>query len=261
MLETSIIVFREGLEAFLIVAIILAYLARTGKTDLMKPVFFGIGAAILLSATTAWHIAEMAEDPFMEGILALAAGALVATMTYMVMKNAKNIPAKINEKIEAQASKTGNAAIFGMFIFTVVMIAREGMETAMMLGALSSNIAVSEIAMGAAIGVAGVVMIAYLWKTQSQKINLRLFMQVTGIFLMLFCAHLFLYGFHELTEVSAVPFIDNFYWHTVTEPLEPSEPIGRLITISLLAIPCGWLFIGYIKERMNQNKAVQASAE
>lgn len=261
MLETSIIIFREGLEAFLIVAIILAYLTRTGKTDLIKTVFAGVAAALVISATTAWHIAEMAEDPFMEGALAIGAGVLVASMTYVVMKNAKNIPAAINAKLEKQTSKTGFAAIAGMFIFTVVMIAREGMETAMMLGALSSNIEVSEIFMGVIIGLGGVGVMAYLWQTQSQRINLRLFMQVTGIFLMLFCAHLFLYGFHEMTEVGAVPFIDNFYWHTVTEPLEPSEPVGKMITIAMLAIPCAWLFIGYIKQRMADRRAVSAPAE
>ena len=141
------------------------------------------------------------------------------------------------------------------------MITREGMETAMMIGALSSNIEINELFSGIIIGLAGVGMIAYLWKSQSARINLKLFMQVTGVFLILFCIHLFAYGFHELTEAGVVPFINNFYWHTVTEPLEPSEPIGRLITIAMLAIPCGWLLIGHIKQRISNNKAVTASAE
>lgn len=261
MLETSIIIFREGLEAFLIVAIILAFLSRTGKKDLVKTVYAGTATALVLSATTAWHIAELAQDPFMEGALAIGAGVLVASMTYVVMKNAKNIPAVINAKLEKQSAKTGLAAIAGMFLFTVVMIAREGMETAMMLGALSSNIAISDLFIGLFIGVSGVGMMAYLWNTQSKRINLRLFMQVTGVFLILFCVHLFVYGFHEMTEGGLVPFIDNFYWHTLTEPLEPSEPVGQMITIAMLAIPCAWLFIGHIKQRIANRKAVTAAAE
>jgi high-affinity iron transporter len=249
MLETLLITFREGLEAFLIVAIMLAYLTNTGRKDLAEPVYWGVGAALLLSLTTGWHIAELAQDPVMEGALAIGAGVLVASLTYIMIKNAKNIKSKISSGLEKNAAKTGFKAALGVFIFTVVMIAREGMETAMMLGSLSSAINTGELFTGALLGFLSVGVIGYLWIKQSSKINLRLFMQVTGVFLLLFCVHLFVYGFHELTEASVVPFIDNFYWHTLTEPLEPSEPIGRAITIASLALPCLWLFAGYIREK------------
>ena len=145
-----------------------------------------------------------------------------------------------------------------MFAFTVVMIVREGMETAMMLGALSSNLPIGDMILGAALGFVGVGLIGYLWISQSARINLGLFLQVTAIFLMLFCVHLFVYGFHELTEASVVPFIDNFYWHMLTEPLEPSEPIGKAITVGLLALPCAWLFIGYMREKLTHKPVFTA---
>jgi len=248
-LETSIIIFREGLEAFLIVAIMVAYLMQTGQKKLVEPVFWGVGAAALISITTGWHIAELAADPVMEGVLALIAGVLVASLTYVVMKKAKNIKTQITSKLDEHSEKGGMAAIIGIFAFTVVMIAREGMETAMMLGALSSTINIGDMVTAIILGLAGVGIIGYLWIKQSANINLKLFMQVTGAFLILFCAHLFVYGFHELTEAGVVPLIDNFYWHTLTEPLEPGEPIGQAITISMLAIPCAWIFIGYVRER------------
>lgn len=81
MLETAIITFREGLEMFLIVAITLAYLAKTNRPHLKKPVYWGIAVALFVSVTTGWHIAELAEDPMTEGVLAITAGVLVATMT------------------------------------------------------------------------------------------------------------------------------------------------------------------------------------
>ena len=260
MLETILITFREGLEAFLIVAIMLAYLSNTGRKDLIEPVFWGIGVAVLLSLTTGWHIAELAQQPVMEGALAIGAGVLVASLTYVMIKNAKNIKGKISENIDKNAAKSGMKAAIGIFIFTIVMIAREGMETAMMLGALSSTINTGEMFTGALLGFAAVGIIGYMWIKQSSKINLRLFMQVTGVFLMLFCVHLFIYGFHELTEASAVPFIDNAYWHILTEPLEPSEPIGRMITVGLLAIPCLWLLAGYVREKFF-SQAVFSTAE
>ena len=89
MLETLLITFREGLEAFLIVAIMIAYLVQTKRKNLVMPVFAGVGVAVLISLTTGWHIAELAQDPVMEGALAIAAGVLVASMTYVMMKSSK----------------------------------------------------------------------------------------------------------------------------------------------------------------------------
>lgn len=259
MLETAVITFREGLEMFLIVAIMLAYLTKSGHTHLREAVYWGIGVAALISLTTGWHIAELAQEPLMEGGLAIAAGVLVASLTYTMMKKAKTIRTDIGARLEQNAAKDGFAAMAGVFAFTVLMIAREGMETAMMLGAMSGAINQGDLLVGALIGFAAVGGIGYLWVKQSTRINLRVFMQVTGIFLILFCVHLFIYGFHELTEVSAVPFVDNFYWHNLTEPLEPSEPIGQIIALGLLAIPCGWLFINYLRNRLYESPSAQAA--
>lgn len=259
MLETFIITFREGLEAFLIVAIIFAYLSKTGRESLKVPVYWGIGTALLISLTTGWHIAELAEDPFMEGALAIASGILVASMTYMVMRGAKTIRQDIHSKIDLHADKSKIAAIAGIFVFTVIMIVREGMETAMMLGSLSSALNIGDLVFGSILGFSAVVGIGYLWITQSERINLRVFMQVTGIFLMLFCVHLFVYGFHEMTEVGAVPFIDNFYWHTLTEPLEPGEPVGDAISIALLLIPCAWIAFNYYRNTLLDKQTMNAA--
>ena len=194
MLETLLITFREGLEAFLIIAITLAYLTKTDRQNLVKPVYFGAFVALIISATTGWHIAELADTPFMEGILAIIAGVLVASLTYIVMKNAKNIKKTLTHKIETQATKTGWGAVIGIFLFTVVMVAREGMETALMLGAISSKTDSTSMLIGAMSGLTLTALIGYLWVKQSHKINLKLFMQVTGVFLILFSIHLFLYG-------------------------------------------------------------------
>jgi high-affinity iron transporter len=226
-----------------------AYLTKTGRKDLLSSVYWGVVAALLISISTGWHIAELAQDPIMEGALAIVAGVFVASLTYMMIKNAKNIKEKISNNLDKNTSKAGMKALVGVFLFTVAMIVREGMETAMMLGSLASAIEMNEMLTGALLGFAGVGVIGYLWISQSAHINLKLFMQVTGAFLLLFCAHLFVYGFHELTEASAIPFIDNHYWHMLTEPLEPGEPIGRAITVGLLAIPCIWLFIGFVREK------------
>lgn len=261
MLETAVITFREGLEMFLIVAIMFAYLTKTGRPHLREPIYWGVGVAAIISLTTGWHIAELAEDPVMEGGLAIAAGVLVASMTYTVMKASANLRHQINARLEQTAQKEGCAAILGVFFFTLLMITREGMETAMMLGSLSGTMNDGDLIAGAFTGFAAVAVIGYIWITQSHRINLRLFMQATGVFLILFCFHLFMYGFHELTEVGAIPFIDNFKWHTMTEPFEPGEPIGNLITAGLLVVPCLWLAYSYAWDKYILPKFTPAAAE
>lgn len=259
MLETAIITFREGLEMFLIIAIMLAYLTKTGRSHLREPVYWGAAVAGIISATTGLHIAEMAQAPAMEGVLALTAGVLVASMTYVVMKGAKNIRQTINKNLEEQASLEGNGAVIGVFLFTVLMIIREGMESALMLGAVSGTINSGDLIVGALLGFAAVGAVGYLWVRQSEKIHLRVFMQATGLFLMIFCVHLFAYGFHELTEGALIPGIDNLYWHTLSEPLEPGEPIGMAIMVAMVAVPCAWLLISYLRHRLLATPVTQGA--
>jgi len=259
MLETLLITFREGLEAFLIVAITLAYLTKTGRSNLKKPVYAGIAVALLISATTGWHIAEMADTPLMEGWLAIVAGILVASLTYYMMTSAHKIKNHIGDTIEKHANKAGMGAMVGMFIFTVVMIAREGMETALLLGAISGKTEGSQMLIGAVLGLGLTAFIGYLWATQSHKINLKAFMQVTGIFLFLFAVHLFLYGVYELTEVQGSIFYNDAL-HQAMKPWVSSKTLfGQLTIYGLLVVPCAWLMIAYVKDRFIRTSQLAAA--
>jgi high-affinity iron transporter len=249
MLETMLITFREGLEAFLIVAITLAYLSKTGRKHLNGAVYAGIVAALLVSATTGWHIAEAADTPMMEGALSMVAGVMVASLTFYIMKTAPRIRNAINEKIESHAGKPTPMAIAGLFIFTLLMISREGMETALMLGAVSKQVEAQPMIMGAGLGILLTAGIAFMWVRHSHLINLKLFMQVTGIFLFLFAVHLFLYGVYELTEVEGSIFY-NEALHQFIKPVASSKtPFGQAIIYGLLILPCGWLFIAYMRNK------------
>ncbi|MCK6418861.1 MAG: FTR1 family protein [Alphaproteobacteria bacterium] len=261
MLETCLIVFREALEAFLIVAIMLAYVTKTGRAELRQPIFAGIIAAVLISATTGWHVAELAEDPVWEGILAMTAGILVASFTAYIMKTAKTIRQDIHNHIEQSSSQGGWMAMTGVFLFTILMVAREGMETALMLGAISAQNDALGMWAGALIAIVLVAGVGYLWLVQSQRINLRLFLQVTGIFLVLFSLHLFIYGIHELGEMQALPLLsaDAQLWlHEVTEPFGHDSLYAQVITYSLLAVPCAWLALSYLRDRL-ATKAISAA--
>lgn len=256
MFETLMITFREGLEAFLIVAIVLGYLTSTGRVHLKKAVYAGIVAALLISASTGGALAEAAEDPLFEGGLAIFAGVLVASLTILMLTKAKNMHAIITNKVEQHADKGGIGAMVGLFAFTTFMIAREGMETALMLGAFSGETDGQTMIIGGLAGVALAAGVGYAWVKNIHLINLKLFMQVTGIFLILFCVQLFSYGFHELTETGLLP-IDNFYWHNLTETFEGNEPVGMAITYSLVIVPCAWIAFAVLKDKFS-SKTVPA---
>lgn len=255
MFETFVILFREGLEAFLVVAIMLAYLKKTGRTNLIKPVYAGIVAAFIISATTGWHVAGLAEDPLWEGTLSLVAGLMVASFTIYIMRTAKNIRQNIGETLEAKAQQTGMWAPIGVFSFTVLMIAREGMETALMLGAITAQTHATEMLMGAALGLGAVAVIAYLWASQSTKINIKLFLQVTGIFLIMFAIDLFFYGLHELSEVGAFDvFGANIahFMHESTEIFSSKTLFKKMLTYGLLVVPAGWLLWSFVSEKLQK---------
>jgi high-affinity iron transporter len=257
MFETLIVTFREGLEAFLIVAIMAAYLVKTGRRHLMPVLYAGIAVALVVSATTGWHVAELAEDPIWEGTLAMIAGAMVASFTFFIMKNAKNIKRNITETMSKQSNKTGVWAMIGVFTFTVLMIAREGMETALMLGAISVQEDAMNMWIGAGFGLLSVALIGWLWMTQSNRINLKLFMQVTGIFLILFAVDLFIYGVHELSEMYALPFVGysvNEWLHENTEMFGHGSLYSQLVTYALIAVPLGWLSFSLLSEKLSFQK-------
>lgn len=250
MFETVLITFREGLEAFLIVAIMVAYLSKTGRAHMVVFVYAGLAVALVLSATTGWHIAEMADTPLVEGALAMLAGLLVASLTYYVMKTAKTIKADITSRIEHHAGKDSWAAYAGLFGFTVLMIAREGMETALMLGALSGQVDGQAMITGAVIGLLLTAGIGALWVRYSHLINLRLFMQVTGVFLLLFSVHLFLYGVYELTEVEGSVFYAPEFHAWIKPVASTKQPIGQAIVYGLLIVPLTWIVCIWAREKL-----------
>ena len=216
MLQMFVITLREGIEAFLIVAIALAYLRKSGRDTLVPAVFWGTGAGITLSLMLGIKLAEFAVQPFWEGILALVAVVLVTSMVIYMLRTAKHLRTEIGAKLETAAQKAGAAAWLGVFAFTVLMITREGMETAFLIDAVALRSGATDLAVGAFAGVALAALLAWAWSRFGHRVNLALFFQVTSIFLLLFALQLLLYSFHELTEANALP-IDNEYWHEATE--------------------------------------------
>jgi len=238
--QMMVVTLREGIEMFLIVAIAAAYLRKTGREGLLPAVHWGAGSAIVLSVILGVWLAETVVTPFWEGVLALVAAVLVLTMVVYMMRAAKRMSAEIGQRLEAAASKPGAAAWLGVFLFTVLMITREGMEFAFVAAAIARQAeSASEILTGGFLGLIAGGLLALGWARYGHRIRLALFFQVTSIFLVLFTLQLFLYSFHEFTEANALP-IDNAYWHLATEEWAEGA-YANMISILLVVIPLCWL--------------------
>ena len=247
MLQAFVITLREGLEAFLIIAISLAYLKKTGRRALIPAVHWGIGVSVLLSIAAGILLARAANQALWEGILAVVAAVLVASLTVHMWRAARRMKAEIEERLEASSMKAGRAAFAGIFGFTLLMITREGMETALLMNALLFQVRSMQIIAGAVGGIAVAAFIAWLWSRYGYRVNLARFFQVTAVFLLVFVAQLLIYGFHELTEANIFP--NSGPLHDATEPYGPDGIYGQYLTYLLVALPLGWLAISSLTNR------------
>jgi high-affinity iron transporter len=241
MLQSFVITLREGLEAFLIVAISLAYLRKTGRGRLIPAVHWGIVTAVAVSIGLGLLLQRARNQALWEGVLALVAAVLVASLIVHMWRAARHIKRDIEAKLHESAVKQGAAAIVGVFVFTVLMISREGMETALLMNALLFQVRSGQIIAGAVAGTLTAAGVAWLWSRYGHRVNLARFFQVTAVFLMVFVVQLLIYGFHELTEANIFPYSEPLHW--ATEPYGPDGRYGQYISYLLVVLPLGWLVI------------------
>jgi FTR1 family protein len=203
MLQAFIITLREGVEAALIVGITLAYLAKIGRPELRKSVFTAliaaflgsIGIAILLSRTQ-WN------QEIFEGWIMLIAAFFVVTMIVFMMKTGRALKGQIEGKVSLLA---GRDARFGLFLFVFLMVLREGVETVLILGAVSLNSTELLSFLGTLSGVTVAILFGVMFVKGSVRINLQKFFRVTTAILFFVAAQLIISGLHELSENGVLP--------------------------------------------------------
>src|SRR5882757_9285599 len=203
MLQAFIITLREGVEAALILGITLAYLAKIGRPELRKTVYYALGAAFLASlgfavllSRTSWN-----QDIF-EGWIMLAAAFFVGTMIVFMMRTAKHLKGDIEGKVGSLAAK-GSAP--GLFVFVFLLVVREGVETVLTLFAVSLNSTELMSFLGTLLGVGTSVAFGVMFVKGSVRIDLRKFFKVTTVILWFVAAQLVVSGLHELSENGVLP--------------------------------------------------------
>jgi len=250
MLQILVITLREGIEAFLIVAITAGILRQTGRAALLPALYWGTGVAVVASFVASLAFAQAENKPLWEGFLAAAAAIMVASMTVYMWRTARTMRAQIGAKIERVThDKPTRTAWWAVFFFVLLMIVREGMETALLLSTLFLQQGERDTLIGALLGVTGAALLAWAWTRYGRRINLARFFQVTAIFLMIFSLQLVIYTFHEFFEAGVVPFVDNEFWHIATEPFGPEGVYGEWLTYLMVLIPAGWLAVVWFRDR------------
>jgi len=203
MLQAFIVTLREGVEAALIVGITLAYLTKIGRPELRKSVYAALisafvgslGVAVFLSRTR-WN-----QDIF-EGWIMLAAAFFVVTMIIFMMKTGRKLKGQIEGKVGLLAGKN---ASFGLFLFVFLMVLREGVETVLILSAVSLNSTEVLSFLGTLLGVLAAVFFGVMFVKGSVRINLQKFFRVTTVILFFVAAQLVISGLHELSENGVLP--------------------------------------------------------
>ena len=195
--------------------------------------------AIGLSIGAAFLFQRAANQALWEGLLAIAAAISVASLTVHMWRTARRIKGDIEGHLHNSTLKTGTAAFLGVFGFTLLMISREGMETALLMGTLLFQVQSGHVIAGAVAGTAVAAFVAWLWSRYGHRVNLGLFFQVTAVFLLVFVVQLLIYGFHELTEANIFPYSEPLHW--ATEPYGPDGRYGQYLTYLLVMLPLGWL--------------------
>jgi high-affinity iron transporter len=206
LLSAFLIALREGVEASLVVGIILVYLSRTGRAHLARYAWYGVAAAVALSLAVAialerWQISE---DGF-EGVMLLAAAAFVITMIVWMNRVARHLKKEIEQKVEAYATRAGKAAGWGIFAFVFLMVVREGVELALILRAVELSTEGLQTWIGTIAGIAAAVAVGLFFFKGTLRVPLQRFFAATSIILMLVVFQLALTGLHELSEAQWLP--------------------------------------------------------
>jgi high-affinity iron transporter len=264
MLQSFIIILREGFESFLLVAVIFSYLRKSGRNQLASAVYSGIGVALAISGGLGYLLFKMqtgqadavekyfgpgiagflGNEALREAVLGVVAIVMVGSLVIYMWRHGASMKARMEERLgEVSSKRAGWTAYLGIFLFTALTISREGMETALMLLQVRSP----RLVWGALLGLLAAVSLAWAWAQFGHLINVKRFFQVTGIFLLLFMVQVAIYSFHEFSEAGVLP--NSEALHAATEKFSPEGLYGQWFSIVMVGVCLAWLLGAWLIDR------------
>jgi len=235
MIESFVIALREGIEAALIVGIILGYLKKVGAKTLVKPVYYGVGLGVLASIGVAGIFLllrvefEGKFEQLFEGITMLVAAVILTTMILWMRNNSRTYSDNLREKVETALTKRQS---YGLASLAFVSIWREGIETVLFLGSASFTSSGVQLLVGGGLGLGLAVLIGVAIMKYSVRLDLHTFFNVTGILLILFAAGLVGRGILEFQEAGVIaPVVEHVY--DINWLINGQSTAGKLLTALL----------------------------
>jgi high-affinity iron transporter len=231
-LGAALVTTREGLEASLIVGIVLAYLAKTENRRYFRIIWLGTAAAVALSivlgAALFFTVGELEGrgEQIFEGVAMLAAVAVLTWMIFWMRKQARMIKPELEEKLQS-AIVSGSAVGLASVVFFAVL--REGWETALFIFAVGESSSPLATGIGALIGLVISISLGVALYMGSRRLNLRQFFTVTGVLLIVFAAGLLAHAVHEFQEAAILPETVEHLWNTNALVSEDSH-VGKFLT-------------------------------
>jgi high-affinity iron transporter len=218
MLATLVIFLREGVEASMIIAILLAYLNRIGRREHFRDVFVGVGAALLLATAggiaaylTIRSYAGSRVQTIFETVTYLMAATVLTYMTFWMRKHARSLSKELRAR--ADAALDGRAR-WGLGLLAFQAVGREGLETVVFTLAIIFSTSTAGALSGAVIGLAGSLGIAFVIYRLGHKLNLARFFTVIGVLLMVFAAGLLADAVENLQRLGWLPVLAAPMWHS-----------------------------------------------
>ncbi len=238
MFGAFVTLLREGFEATLLIAIVLAYLVKIERREDFRQVWYGVGAAVAVSLAaagalfvTAGELEGTAEYVFEGTAMWVAVGFL----TYMILwmrRESRTVAQGIRRGVDS-AVETGGRLALTSLVF--VMVVREGIETGLFLFGITRTSSPVQVALGATLGIMAAVALGYAVYAGGKRINLGTFFKVTGVLLILVAAGLFAHGLAEFQEAGLLPELLPL-WNVGGAPIVGDE----VLVSELLTALFGW---------------------
>ncbi|GGJ57769.1 iron uptake transporter permease EfeU [Streptomyces brasiliensis] len=232
MFSNYLIGLREGLEASLVVCILIAYLVKTNRRDAIRPIWIGIGIAIAIAMGFGCALEFGSQELTFEaqealgGSLSIVAVGLVTWMVFWMRRTARHLKSELHGKLDAALAMGTGALVATAFL----AVGREGLETALFVWASvhAASDGTPRPLIGVALGLATAVLLGWLFYRGALKINLAKFFTWTGGMLVVVAAGVLAYGLHDLQEANWVPGIRTLAFD-ISDTIPPDSWYGTLL--------------------------------
>ena len=231
MFASFVLALREGLEAALLIGLLLGTLKKLGHTEYQRMIWFGAGLAIIVSGAAGYLFNvlgasfEGRNEEIFEGITMLLAAGLLTWVILWMRTQSRGINERLATNVKEVVSDQNQLALFFLAFIAVI---REGIELAFFLVAVSLDTDGREVLLGASLGLAAVSVLAILLFKSLIRLNISRFFQVTSIILVLFAAGLVAHGVHEFNEVGFIPPVIEHLWD-INHIIDEKSPSGELL--------------------------------